>query len=491
MGRGRELAAFSLMMTGCAGLLALRFPVALAIGITAVASIALVAYVKGRLGLSFVLLTVVLVGALRKWVFPGYEQALYFLPDLLLLAVYAGVVSRQVLEVKQPAISQIPGVPLLFLLGLWIAVETLNWRLGSPLVGILGLKAYLFYVPLLWVVPRVLDNQDDLTLAPARYGWLAIPLAAIALLQFSSPPDAFINRYVWEEGPGVATFDYAGVSFVRVTATFSYITGYATFLIAMFPFLLVGLLFVERRSARALTLSALVLSLVGAVLTGSRSPVLVMLASLALLLVFSFVGGWRRRPAWHLSIVLASSLGVLLLVVYLQGATSAFVSRVQSAGDTRARVEAIPNGIVEAAGIASLFGYGAGRTHQGAFRAAELAGVPQVGEPIPMGYEEETERVVLELGVVGFLLWYGYRVLFLIWVLRAALTASSRLQSVLAAVAVFHFLVLVFPIVFNAVLGFYYWLSAGIAVAAKVADNEAAEPARPEHGGCQTDLVPA
>jgi hypothetical protein len=62
---------------------------------------------------------------------------------------------------------------------------------------------------------------------------------------------------------------------------------------------------------------------------------------------------------------------------------------------------------------------------------------------------------------------------------------------VLAAVAVFHFLVLVFPIVFNAVLGFYYWLSAGIAVAAKVADNEAAEPARPEHGGCQTDLVPA
>jgi hypothetical protein len=60
-----------------------------------------------------------------------------------------------------------------------------------------------------------------------------------------------------------------------------------------------------------------------------------------------------------------------------------------------------------------LDGYGTGATHQAAPLLRQALDLP-TGEVIPVPYEGEIGRILLELGPIGFIFWYGLRVGILI-----------------------------------------------------------------------------
>ncbi len=98
-------------------------------------------------------------------------------------------------------------------------------------MGIFGFKAYFFYVPLLFVLPAAFPSDAALYRFLRRYALISIPVGLLAMAQFFSPASSFLNTYARSnEDAYVATFGSS--TYVRVTATFSFITGYTTYLLA-------------------------------------------------------------------------------------------------------------------------------------------------------------------------------------------------------------------------------------------------------------------
>src|SRR5439155_16654938 len=97
------------------------------------------------------LVLAVFEGAARKWLFPDYGQFVYFAKDVLLLGAYAGFFLPRVLR-HQPIALRHPATKCLALLGLVAALELANPLLPNFAIGLFGIKAYLVYAPLLYLV---------------------------------------------------------------------------------------------------------------------------------------------------------------------------------------------------------------------------------------------------------------------------------------------------------------------------------------------------
>jgi hypothetical protein len=426
---------------------------------------------RWRLAVQVVMVLLVLEGAIRKWVFPGAQDLVYFGKDVLLLGIYAGFfrdLGR--LRSRLPAVRILYGV--LAFGALFGLLEVFNPALPNLLVGIFGFKAYFYYVPLLFVVPAAFRSDADLYRFLRRYALLAIPVGLLAAAQFFSPSTSILNTYARSnEDAYVATFGTS--SFVRVTATFSFITGYTSYLLAT-AILILGLLGAGRWKFRGhiLLFGALVMTLIGMLMTGSRGPVLILAALFPL---YWWLGVIRERGGGaifgRLVIILALVAGVIAYTS--QDALDAFVGRVTSGGsDVQGRVTSpllAPYLVMADAGVA---GFGIGATHQTA--AALAPGVVPYSWLHGLLIEVETGRIMLELGPIGFLLVYFVRLYLVYYALRQALALRTRFHRAVALAACLFFLAAI-PggVVFDVTSDVYYWFFAGLLLLAIRLDREA------------------
>src|SRR5439155_7879005 len=119
----------------------------------------------------------------------------------------------------------------------WTFFESFNPGAGSMLAGLFGWKAYVFYMPLFLIVPALFRSTDELDRFLRYYVALALPVGLLGAAQFSAGPDSPLNVYAaGVESPGseeanIATFGED--SYVRITGTFSYISGYSAYLVVM------------------------------------------------------------------------------------------------------------------------------------------------------------------------------------------------------------------------------------------------------------------
>ena len=179
-----------------------------------------------RWGLGLFLILLIYDGALRKWVLPGAEQILFIAKDALLLGllVYALLNRRRR---GNASIHQTVEAPLLAYVA-WVLLEAGNFSLPNVLVGIWGLKAHLLYAGLILLLPLAFANLSQLFRWFERlYPWIVIPVCAVAFVQLASPADSFINQPLKGGTEGQAMFGDAGL--LRVTGTFSYISGMSSF----------------------------------------------------------------------------------------------------------------------------------------------------------------------------------------------------------------------------------------------------------------------
>jgi hypothetical protein len=427
-----------------------------------------------RKGIEAVMVLLVVEGALRKWVFPGSQQLVYFAKDILLLGCYAGYLLDQRARRFRVPLPPVIAV-LLAAAAAWGALEIFNPNLPNILVGVLGFKAYFLYVPLLFVLPACYADDRSVSIFLRRYALLAIPVGLLAVMQFARPSSSAFNAYARGGGddPYVSTFGSS--EFVRVTGTFSYITGFTTYLLASAILLLVllgasGWRFPTNRKLYV----ALLFTMLGMLMSGSRGPVF------TLALVFPFywyLAVMRERDAGLTLSRAGLAVAVLAAIVATSGsqAVGAFLGRAAGSTDLASRVTSPLRSPYLLMPDAGVFGFGIGATHQTATAVA-----PSI---IPYSWlkglitEVETGRVMVELGVVGFVLIYALRLFMIGLAFQYAKTLQTRFHRALATGAFVFFAGELFGApVFDVTCGVFYWCFAGLMMAAARLDARLRSP---------------
>lgn len=383
-----------------------------------------------RLGLGLFLLLLIYDGALRKWVLPGAEQILFIAKDALLfgLLVYA-MLNRS----RQKNAAMQPAARVLFVLYAgWVLLESGNFNLPGILVGIWGLKAHLLYASLILLLPLAFSNLDDLFRALVRiYPWVVVPVCALAFVQLAAPADSFINQQVRGGMDMISYFGESGL--VRITGTFSYITGMAAFVQAT-TVLGVGLFLGGARSR--LFLVGLGFAVAALPATGSRGVIAVAAISASMMLIAALAS---RLIGMRMTVRIIAVIAILV-AISLQAQDAAWVAlqqRAESAaemfGDTGRAFAAFTNAFVFF-DVAGLSGFGSGSTNFGAFAfVTDVA--PFSWLPAGIYFEEESGRLVLELGMLGWLFSQAMRIALFFWSVRLAmkgLTRAARVAGVLA-----------------------------------------------------------
>ncbi|HEY9711324.1 MAG TPA: hypothetical protein V6D48_24150, partial [Oculatellaceae cyanobacterium] len=190
--------------------------VKLLIGLLAFLFIFSLSSLNWRRTLKAVFFLLVIEGALRKWVLPQANEIIYFLKDLVLLGAYFNFYCFSGKREKFLNQGFIINVLIFFVL-VWCVFQLLNPSLGSPVAGLLGLRGYILYIPLIWMVPLLFQSEEELYKFLRMYFLLVIPVGLIGIIQFLSPATSFINAYSNENSVVTATF--GAMSSVRITGT--------------------------------------------------------------------------------------------------------------------------------------------------------------------------------------------------------------------------------------------------------------------------------
>ena len=119
------------------------------------------AMINWRGGVWAALIAAVYEGALRKWVLPGFQNQLFFFKDALLLGAYVGYFIGSRHAHGQPMVRRHPANILLVLMLAICTLEVLNPWLPTPLLGLLGWQGYVFYVPLMYMVPELVPARVE------------------------------------------------------------------------------------------------------------------------------------------------------------------------------------------------------------------------------------------------------------------------------------------------------------------------------------------
>ena len=401
-------------------------------------------------------------GAIRKWVLFGSGQLIYFLTDFVVLASYISFWINKKGRTSIPAVATVPR--WLVAVALIVCFGIFNPILGSMIVGVFGAKCYLLDSLMIFTIPLLFSTKSGLYRFCRYYLLIAIPVCLLGAAQFAAPADSVLNRYA-AEGATISTFGEAGEG-VRVTGTFAYITGHAVFLLIM-VLLSLGVMATERRLwARMVSIFVLVLVIANLFMSGTRAFLLI--GGIMVFLVLVMFGFRRDNIGRRLRVLLVVGgiAGTSLVWVQFRRAYDAFLYRTHETSETfGGRVFQEVDIMPYLADYAGFLGLGPGITQPGgwALRYAFSLPGPQISVPLA---ETEYARILIEIGMVGLVLWYGLRVAILIaiWkVYRRLRSVELRFWAFL--IFMLHLLTLDIGVVINHTFAVYYWFFAGVAFA--------------------------
>jgi hypothetical protein len=404
-----------------------------------------------KLSIKTILVLVVVEGALRRWVFPDARDLIYFLKDLILIGSYLGFASQ-----PRPFLDRFPLIKeLTLVITVLCGLQAFNPSLGSPIVGLIGIRAYLLYIPLIWVVPHLFASGEELRNFLRRYLIILIPVCILGIFQYFAPPDSIINVY---SSDGAAANASVG-EFVRITGTFPYLVGHTSYLAFCFSLLVV--LIAREQIFRWQLIYGIELILVAAnsFMSGSRQIIIyesLFITLYLLLLVFT-----SSRNAFssikRLSVIMVVT--AIATIVYFQPAIQAFSDRATGSDSTEQRIIESFTQVFDYGAI-SLEGYGTGATQASISTLRRLLSLPTGAELPP--HEGETGRVMIEIGLLGFILWYGLRIVILV----SLYSTFSRLRNpfykeLSLAVFLFHLINITGQLITNPTMLVYFWFLGG------------------------------
>jgi hypothetical protein len=407
-----------------------------------------------RRSIKAVFLLVVFEGALRKWVLPQASEMIYFLKDIVVIGAYFNFYGFSTWQRKLAYKANFINIIVFLVIG-WCLFQVFNPSLGSPVVGIFGLRGYLLYIPIIWMIPSLFESEAELYKFLRSHLLLVIPVGLLGIVQFFSPATSPINAYTPDSNIGIATF---GVSeFVRVTGTFSYLSGYSVYLIVCFGLLIPFLLVQQSIEWRWICIIEIFFVTVNSFMTGSRG---VIITAVLLLIGYVLVKG-LTQPVSMLrllrQLILPTMIVAIAASIWFRPAIDAFWLRTTSNTDVSGRIGLMFAEPLDFIRYKELDGYGTGATHQAGPTLRATLDLP-AGESLPVAVESEMGRIALELGPIGFLFWYGLRISLVIALFWTYWNVKSQFLRQLALTA-FLIQAILFngQLVFHHTFSVYYW----------------------------------
>ena len=359
-------------------------------------------HIKRLIWLYFFLL--IFEGTLRKWVLPRFSDVLLVVRDPVAIAIYLLAIKARVF----PKNGYILALGIIAILSSLVSIIVLEPYVPlKPLILVtgFGFRSNFLHLPLIFIIGKVLDQDDVLNLGK----WVLIgliPMCVLLAIQFNSAPDAFINRTA---GLGETQQITAGGGKIRPPGTFSFVSGVIFYAALSAAYLLYGAL--TRGIYRNWLLFSGGFALVVTIgVSGSRSvllAVLVVLSSLMAIIAFrpSAVNQFGR----NLLIVVVVLLVAVQLPVFKEGVqvlSDRFTAVAESEEKSIARglLSRTFSGFTEGfllLGRAPIGGYGLGIGTNGGAKFL-------TGRALFLLSEGEWGRVVLESGPIlglAYLVW--------------------------------------------------------------------------------------
>ncbi|MEO0263135.1 MAG: hypothetical protein ABIM62_05365 [candidate division WOR-3 bacterium] len=349
--------------------------------------------------LIFLLYWILIEGAFRKWIFPFMQKELFMLKFLILFSIYAGYLIDK--KIKNENI--LPSSPLNLLIISYIIFgfsQIFNPKLPNIFVGIIGFVVEFSFIPLIYIVREVFDEKEKLYKFLKIYLYSSLPFMILGIIQYNLPPTHILNYYAHGGLPEA----FAGKG-IRVTSTFPYITGYATYLNLISMILLYIITNFELKLYEKIyTYILIFLVFLSLFLTGSRGPFgFTLYIYIFYLLTISIQGYYDYKEIFKLISVFSLIALFIFLIPFGKKAYNNFMQRMGEKGeeDIRWRIKITYLEPFEFSEYAGILGYGTGSAYQGVVQFVENE---EAWADMPRAFEPEPGRLILEYGILGFIL---------------------------------------------------------------------------------------
>jgi len=416
--------------------------------------------------------------------FLGNNMAIYFAKDFFLAFVYLSFFMayrrRQVPSFRPPFL-----VPVLLLM--WFGVmQVFNPASTHITYGILGMKLYFYYVPLLFVGYALLDSEADLRRFFFVNMSVALIIISLGIAQSILGP-TFLNPANPAEEIRLLSTMYrvaplSGAIMYRPTSVFVSAGRFADFLLVtwLLVFGFTGYLLLRQKKGRALTFLVFGLTAAALALCASRGVLLWCLGSTIVgSIAFLWGAPWRHHEVIRvLRTVQRTVLGIglaiiLLLATYPEALLSrvAFYKETLSPSSTASELQnrtwdyPLQNLLGAFTYERWPYGYGIGTLSLGTQYVASFFHA----KPPTYGVESGFGTILLEMGIGGLVLWFvmGSAIVLSAWRVMKRLKGSPWFP--LAFVIFWYAGLLLFPMTFaglqpyqDYVLNAYLWLLLGI-----------------------------
>ena len=452
-------------------------------GMTVVGGAIVLAILKNwRNGVYFFLGWLLFEDFARK--FLGNNMAIYFAKDFLALVVFLSFVAayrrKEVTSFRPPFL-----IPLLILV--WFgAMQVFNPASTHIVFGLLGMKIYFYYIPLVFIGYALIDSEIELRRFFTIHLVLGLVIISLGSAQSILGP-SFLNPAHPAEDIRLLSGLYrvspiTGAVAYRPTSVFVSAGRYADFILVIWLLVLgyLGYLLLRHKSGRNLAFVTVVVTACGGLLTASRGTFMWGMIN-ALVTSAAFVWGapWRQGEARRAFRgiqrgVLGVGLGIVLLLVTFP---DALLSRLAIYQETltpgSSTSELMHRGwdypMQNFLGAFNYdrwpYGYGIGTTALGTQYVARIFNV----KPVAAGVESGYGTIVVELGIGGLILWLimSLAVSFSAWGVVKKLKGSPWFP--LGFVIFWYAFILLVPFAFASmqayedyVLNAYLWLLLGI-----------------------------
>ena len=418
----------------------------------------------------------------RKYL--GNNMAIYFGKDFLVAIVYMAffIAWRD----KKVATFRFPfRVPLL--LFVWFGImQVFNPAATSIFYGLMGFKLYFYYIPLMFVGYALIDSEKDLRRLFAISLGLAAVISALGIAQailghtFLNPAHPAADIKDLSQLYRVAPI--SGVIIYRPTSVFVSDGRFSAYLMLALLIAIgfAGYLVLRSRRGRLQAFAGLVLVIGAVALTGSRGALIWgVFNAVAASAAFFWGAPWRQGEAMRIvrtvqRVLLGTTVAVVILLFTFP---DALLDRITFYNETlsldspsselvyRARDYPLQNFLAAFDAPRWPYGYGLGTASLGTQYVARIMHAAPMGVGVESGYGE----IVLELGIVGLVLWLvlSFSIVFSTWKIVKKMRGSPLFP--LAFVIFWYSFMVLVPLTYNGlntyqnfVMNAYLWLLIGV-----------------------------
>ena len=418
----------------------------------------------------------------RKYL--GNNMAIYFAKDglalLLYLSFFRAQRSNRVERFRPPFM-----VPLLCFVFFGL-IQVFNPNSTSIFYGLMGMKLYFFYVPLLYVGYYFIDSEHRLRSFFAFNTILILVVVSLGVAQ-AIIGHTFLNPTVIQEdirdlSTIYRTSSITGLLAYRPTSVFVSAGRFQNFQIVAWILTLGygGFLLLRSRKGRLIAFTSIGILAAGTLLTASRG-VLLWNSVGALFIVAGFLWGtpWRNREgvrvlrAIQRAAVFTGIAIIVLMVVFPEHLASRLAIYSETLDPTNPGSELFSrSGSYPLQNLLLAFeypewpyGYGIGTASLGGQYVARI----MHAAPMRIGVESGYGELVLELGILGLLLWIVLATAISLSAWNAAKSLRGSPWFPIAFAIFWYAFLLVIPISYygftsyeDFVMNAYLWLCLGI-----------------------------